>query len=187
MRHSHFLPALCFAVIGSSSMAMEAAVAVPGCPSSFAFQLSGIWSDARQTPEIIETLSGNSARQAEYTAAWMVEQDRSDPAWVAIGTLGSLKSAQGRITFEQFEELRSVVLSQVDDMSPEFREAVRERADALAGGALVPFDQPEYKLFGSLHGEADFAILGVVVILCFAFIDKHLVMSLLSVRVIAVP
>ena len=163
MKHMHSLPILLFGfVIGSSSMAMEAAVTVPGCPSPVAFELNNYWSDAKQAPDIIQTLSANKARKAEYTAAWIVEQEGAGPAWVAIGALGSLKPAQGKITFKQFEEIRSTFLAQVENLSPEIREAVRERSDALARGALVPFDQPEYMLFGSLNGEADFAILGAV-------------------------
>ncbi|MVO16135.1 hypothetical protein [Parasedimentitalea huanghaiensis] len=47
-------------------------------------------------------------------------------------------------------------------MSPEIREAVRERSDALARGAFAQIYQPEYVLLGSLDREVDFAILGVV-------------------------
>ncbi|WP_157440923.1 hypothetical protein [Aestuariivita boseongensis] len=140
-------------------MAMEETVTVPGCPSPVPFEMNDYWSDASQAPDIIQNLSANNARKAEYTAAWMVEQERSDPAWVAIGTLGSLKAAQGKITIGQFEEIRSTFLAQVENLSPEIRDAVRERSDALARGALVPFDQPEYMLFGSLEDEQSFAVL----------------------------
>ena len=162
MKHMQLMPALLFGILGSSSMAMEAAVTVPGCPSPVSFELNDYWSDAIQAPDIIQTLSENTARKAEYTAAWMVEQEGAGPAWVAIGTLGSLKPAQGKITVEQFEEIRSAFLAQVEDLSPEVREAVRERSEALARGALAPFDHPEYMLIGSLRGEADYAILSVV-------------------------
>lgn len=162
MNCMYLLPSLLLGVIGSSSMAMEATVTVPGCPSPVSFELNDYWSDASQAPDIIQTLSANNARKAEYTAAWMVEQEGADPAWVAIGTLGSLKPAQGKITAEQFEEIRSTFLAQVENLSPEIREAVRERSDALARGAFVPFDQPEYMLFGSLEDEHSFAVLGLV-------------------------
>ena len=162
MKYMQLLPALIFGIIGSSSMALEATVTVPGCPYAVSFDLSNYWSDANQAPDIIQILSANKARKAEYTAAWMVEQEGADPAWVAIGTLGSLKPAQGKITVGQFEGIRSTFLAQVETLSPEIRDAVRERSDALARGALVPFDQPEYMLFGSLNGEADFTILGFV-------------------------
>ena len=162
MKHMQLLAALMFGIIGSSIMAMEATVTVPECPFPVSFELNDYWSEANRAPEIIQTLSENTARKAEYTAAWMVEQEGADPAWVAIGTLGSLKLAQGKITVGQFEKIRSTFLAQVKNLSPEIREAVRERSDALAHGALVPFDQPEYILFGSLNGEADFAIFAVV-------------------------
>lgn len=162
MKHMQLMPALLFGIIGSSSLAMEATVTVPGCPSPVPFEMNDYWSDARQAPDIIQTLSANNARKAEYTAAWMVEQERSDPAWVAIGTLGSLKPAQGKITIGQFEEIRSTFLARVENLSPELRDAVQERSDALARGALVPFDQPEYMLFGSLEDEQSFAVLSLV-------------------------
>jgi len=161
MKYVQLLPALIFGIIGSSSMALEATVTVPGCPYPVSFELSNYWSDATQAPDIIQTLSANKTRKAEYTAAWMVEQEGADPAWVAVGTLGSLKPAQGKITAEQFEEIRSAFLAQVENLSPEIRGAVRERSDALARGALVPFDQPEYMLFGSLEDEHNFAVLGL--------------------------
>lgn len=155
-------PALLFGVTSSSSLAMEATVTVPGCPSPVLFELNDYWSDASRAPDIIQILSENNARTADYTAAWKVEQEGADPAWVAIGTLGSLKPAQGKITAGQFEGIRSTYLAQVENLSPEIREAVRERSDALARGAFVPFDQPEYMLFGSLEDERSFAVLGLV-------------------------
>jgi len=162
MKYMQLLPILIFGVVGSSSMAMEATVTIPGCPSSVSFELNDYWSDAIQAPDIIQTLSANNARKAEYTEAWVVEQEGASPAWVAIGTLGSLKPAQGNITIGQFEELRSAFLAQVENLSPELRRAVQERSDALARGALVPFDLPEHMLFGSLEDEQSFAVLGLV-------------------------
>ena len=146
----------------SASFASEAMVEIPGCPKKPSFELGDYWSRADYAPQVIRTLSENSARKAEYTSAWIAGKDDVNAAWVAIGTLGALKSAQGGINKDKFEEIRTLFLSQVNDMPPDITNEIATRIEKLRSGASTPFETPQYLLFKSLEGDESFSILGFV-------------------------
>jgi hypothetical protein len=118
--------ALALFLFGAQVITVNAAhaehLSIPNCPAALALTLPNEFRPIERAPGVVHTLSANPMRRTHYAVAFTSRSLGEDAVggrpYIAIGSLGSVLNAQGRLKHSDFDSVREAARKSQNEIPP---------------------------------------------------------------------